>query len=579
MLYASVSSMPAMAQSFNEFPIPTTAGDPVGIALGLDGNLWFTEFAGNKIGMITQAGAVSEFPLPTNSQGQSSQPLVILRAPDGALWFTMSNASRIGRITTTGQTSFFNVPTIGSGPEGLAIGSDGNLWFTEFAANRIGRLTLSGSFTEFAVPTPTSRPARITVGPNGNLWFTESQTNKIGQITTSGTITEFTVPTSNSMPWAIRGFGSSVWFTERNASKIAQISTSGQVLQEIPTPTANAQPVSLLDGPDGNLWFTEFSGNNIARLANGMITEFAVPTPASEPSGITVGPDGAFWFGEETGNKIGRLLPLSSSIQLFAAVLPSSRSPQVGGTPATAFATIINASPTAATACGIAPVTFVPGTFAYQTTNPSTNALAGTLNTPVNIPAMGSQSFVFAETPAAPFPSTFVELGFACANANAAPIGFGLDTLIYSASTTPVPDVVALAATAQNDGILHIMGTNGSGAFAIATVNVGASGSITATANTGGVTLPLVIALCQTNPATGQCMSAVGRSSRAIELIGPGSDLITTTINANATPTFAIFATATAQIPFIPQTNRIFVEFSDAGGVVHGATSVAVQTQ
>jgi enamine deaminase RidA (YjgF/YER057c/UK114 family) len=145
-------------------------------------------------------------------------------------------------------------------------------------------------------------------------------------------------------------------------------------------------------------------------------------------------------------------------------------------------------------------------------------------------------------------------------------VTFGLDTLLYSASATPVPDVVALAATAMNDGILHITGTTGSNAFAVATVNVGATAQITATANTGAATLPLAISLCQTNPMTGQCTSSIGPS-------------VTTTINANATPTFAIFATVSGQVPFVPQTNRIFVGFSDATGTVRGSTSVAVQTQ
>jgi hypothetical protein len=308
-------------------------------------------------------------------------------------------------------------------------------------------------------------------------------------------------------------------------------------------------------------------GNNIARLtSNGTITEFAVPTASSLPAGMTIGPDGAFWFVESMGNKVGRFLPLSSTIQLFAAVLPSSRSIQVGGTPATAFATIINAGSSDATGCGIAPVTFLPATFVYQTTNPATNALSGTPNTPVSIAAGGSQTFVVAETPAAPFPSVSAEFGFACGNANAAPIQFGVDTLLYSASTTPVPDVVALAATAMNDGILHITGTTGSSAFAVATVNVGATSQITATATTGAATLPLAISVCQTNPMTGQCTSSVGPN-------------VTTTINANATPTFAIFATASGTVPFVPQTNRIFVEFSDANGTVRGSTSVAVQTQ
>ncbi len=65
---------------------------------------------------------------------------------------------------------------------------------------------------------------------------------------------------------------------------------------------------------------------------------------------------------------------------------------------------------------------------------------------------------------------------------------------------------------------------------------------------------------------TGHCTSSIGSS-------------VTTTINANATPTFAIFATASGQVPFVPQTNRIFVEFSAATVTVRSSTSVAVQTQ
>ena len=52
-----------------------------------------------------------------------------------------------------------------------------------------------------------------------------------------------------------------------------------------------------------------------------------------------------------------------------------------------------------------------------------------------------------------------------------------------------------------------------------------------------------------------------------------------TTINTNATPPFAIFGTASAAIANSPAINRIFVRFTDAGGVTRGSTSVAVQTQ
>ena len=136
----------------------------------------------------------------------------------------------------------------------------------------------------------------------------------------------------------------------------------------------------------------------------------------------------------------------------------------------------------------------------------------------------------------------------------------------WVAFESPIPDIVALAATLTNDGIVNIPGTNATGAFAVATVNVGATGTITASADTGGLTLPVNIFLCQTDTATGQCISAIGPTA-------------TTQINANATPTFGIFLQGNGNVPFDPAANRIFVRFKDGGNVTRGSTSVAVQTQ
>src|SRR5262249_57881111 len=106
-----------------------------------------------------------------------------------------------------------------------------------------------------------------------------------------------------SEPWAITGTnlsGGTMVFTERAASKIGQMDMSGQVLLELPTPTPDSQPVRITFGPDGKLWLTEFSGNNLARVGGGGgITEFPIPTAASQPGGLTFGPDGAFWVAEE----------------------------------------------------------------------------------------------------------------------------------------------------------------------------------------------------------------------------------------------------------------------------------------
>jgi hypothetical protein len=255
----------------------------------------------------------------------------------------------------------------------------------------------------------------------------------------------------------------------------------------------------------------------------------------------------------------------SKAAFVVAAILPSSRSVQINS-PATAFATIINAGQVLATGCTISPITGIPATLTYQTTDPTTNQVIGFLNTPVDIPAGAAQSFIFALTPNALIAPTDVQLSFECTNANPAPIHSGVNTLLFSASATPVPDIVALAATRNNDGIVNIPGTNGTGVFAVAAVNVGAGDTITVLADTGAAILPVNIFICQTDPQTSVCLSPLATS-------------VSSTILSNETPTFGIFVAGTGDVAFVPETNRIFVRFKDSAGVTRGLTSVAVRTQ
>ena len=207
----------------------------------------------------------------------------------------------------------------------------------------------------------------------------------------------------------------------------------------------------------------------------------------------------------------------------------------------------------------------MPGTFLYQTTDPATNALTGTPNTPVNIAPGQLQTFLIALTPQAPILPT--EVAFNFAGTNTAPVVplVGINTLLLSASVSDVPDIIALAAALGNNGIVDVSAANSnSGAFAVATFNVGLGASITVSGDTGGVTLPLAVFVCQTN-SQGGCVDNPAPS-------------VTAFIGSNATPTFAFFVAAQGVVNFDPAVNRIFARFKDADGVTRGSTSVAVRT-
>ena len=64
--------------------------------MGRDGDLWFAELNGNKIGRITPTGSITEFPIPT----AGSQPNGIAAGPPGAMWFSEGGGNKIGMIGT-----------------------------------------------------------------------------------------------------------------------------------------------------------------------------------------------------------------------------------------------------------------------------------------------------------------------------------------------------------------------------------------------------------------------------------------------------------------------------------------------
>lgn len=259
---------------------------------------------------------------------------------------------------------------------------------------------------------------------------------------------------------------------------------------------------------------------------------------------------------------------LDTNVVLVASVLPGSRSVPIGQT-ATAFATVINAGSVAGIGCDIRYGGSRSLSFTYQQTDPVTNAPVGEQNAAVDIPAGNSfQTYFFGITPFEEFSAENIELDFSCLNsASVAPI-VGLNTLLLSSTSSPGPDVVALGATVTNDGISHLAVDTRAGFFSVASFNVGVQDNMEVSVDTGSATLPIVTSVCQTDPATGVCINPTVPAAAPVAVL----------IGAGATPTFAVFITASEDIVLDPANKRVFVRFRDSTGIVRGATSVAVQT-
>jgi len=273
--------------------------------------------------------------------------------------------------------------------------------------------------------------------------------------------------------------------------------------------------------------------------------------------------DGELYVVDWLGGAVYQISPAGPPAGgLLASVLPGSRSVPAG-TVATAFATMIWTGSEPATDCGIAPLTSWPiAQFVYQTTDPSTSALVGTPYTPVRIDPGGGQTFLVAVTPAAPTDASTLLFAFSCAGVPPPPVIPGLNTLLLSAGSGPVPDILAMAATLTHDGVVTIR-PSVAGAFTVAIVNAGADAPITAATDVGD--LPLAASICASDPGTSACLAAATAS-------------VTRDAAAGATATFTVFLTASGPVAFDPAAHRITVRFTGPDGVTRGLTSVAVRT-
>jgi streptogramin lyase len=285
--------------TYSNYSIPTSGSYPMDITPGSDGNMWFVEYTGNKIGKITPSGTITEY-----SGGQN--PFSIAADASGNLWFTPGTFGYLSKITTSGTTTDYSLATTYS-PYAVATSPNGDVWFTEFHGGKIGRYTpSSATFNEYTVAN--GNGSRLTVDPQSNVWIADYNNNQIIKVSSSGSTTAtYTLPSASNPEFIVVDNFGNAWFNESGHGKIGRINQDG-TLSEFstwPSDSYTHQARNLTIGPDGNVWFTGASGlSKITR--DGTITNYAAGT-YSGTDGITMAADGSIWSVNTASNTINKV--------------------------------------------------------------------------------------------------------------------------------------------------------------------------------------------------------------------------------------------------------------------------------
>ena len=326
-------STPLSNMSLTDYALPAGPEVSVGaFAEGLDGSMWYTKSStANRVGRISNDGQIlAEYFIPTFV----SAPRDIAVGPDGNMWFTEGGKNKIGFINATnGAIQEFVLPTAGSGPTGIAKGPDDAMWFALLAANKIGRITKEGTITEYSPSTGSlSEPYGIASDGSGALWFTQRSGNKIGRIQVStGVITEFPLPKQNSKPEVIRlGPDGAMWFTLRNGRKIGRISSAGEISE---FSINKIYPKTLAVGPDNALWFTgDYYEGGVPKEKMGRLTVEGDLSVYDVNEGVSAlgssSTNKTLWLGYDKGAEVARFVPMLEGLNsgfLFSTAPPDLR--------------------------------------------------------------------------------------------------------------------------------------------------------------------------------------------------------------------------------------------------------------
>jgi virginiamycin B lyase len=155
---------------------------PYGLALDRQGNVWFCQASGRRVGRIDAAsGQVSEIDL-----GRGSLPRRIAAAPDNTLWVTRYGDGKLTHIDArSGKVlKSYDMPAgPGGNPYAVTVDGAGKVWANEIGTDTVALFDPAAEkFRVFPLPTSNEGIRKMIVDAKGRLWYMGSHSGKLGVV-------------------------------------------------------------------------------------------------------------------------------------------------------------------------------------------------------------------------------------------------------------------------------------------------------------------------------------------------------------------------------------------------------------
>ncbi len=296
---------------YNAWDIPLQKALPHTVALDAEGNGWFTDPFGSRMGKLEmRTGKFKTWKVPT----PNSAPHGITVDKKGTIWFTerlqFEPANKIVKFDP--QTEIFKeypLPQNVSGPHTLTFDRQGSLWISEYEGNRLARFdTETGTFTEYPVPTKGAKPYGIDVGKDGVVWIAEIGSGSLGKFDPRiGKVIDYATPTKNSGVRRVRVDSKGrVWFTEFLVDRLGMFDPTTEKMTEYLMPGIRPQPYALEITHEDKIWLSTWHQDSMIKFDPETRTFATYPVPFLdlEIRDFRIDKDDTLWFAAMIPNKV-----------------------------------------------------------------------------------------------------------------------------------------------------------------------------------------------------------------------------------------------------------------------------------
>ncbi|HKZ79899.1 MAG TPA: carboxypeptidase regulatory-like domain-containing protein [Pyrinomonadaceae bacterium] len=237
---------------------------------------------------------------------QKSLPHTATYDNDGNIWFTDAYGSRMGRLEVkSGKFKIWDAPTPNSIPHGIVVDKKGKVWFTERLhldpANKIVRFDpVTEAFKEYPLPQKKSGPHTLIFDSQGILWISEYEGNRIARFDPeTEKFTEYDVPVKDAHPYGVDIDNDGViWIANIGTGSLGKLDPKVGKVMDYPTPTKNSGVRRVRADSKGRVWFTEFLVDRLGMFdpKTEKMTEYLMPGIRPQPYALEVTKDDKIWL-------------------------------------------------------------------------------------------------------------------------------------------------------------------------------------------------------------------------------------------------------------------------------------------